>query len=223
VRGYPTSSNGASSMHLHWDPAPSPCLEVAATLEIVEAPVVRSLYFWALQASFLDHGRRVGGAHLGLQWYDRHPGGTAVNWGGYRDGGGELEGDGSLLPSATGNPNTRDYAWRPNVRYRLQISGDGDGLWTGSVTDLSTGVATVVRRLQGGGDALASPVVWSEVFARCDDPTVVVRWSELSPAPTSMRPTYQSRVEGGCANTRSERDGDTWLQHTNVVRQTQTG
>ncbi len=223
VRGYPTSSNGASSMHLHWDPAPPPCLEVAATLEVVEPPVVRSLYFWALQASFVDRGRRVGGAHLGLQWYDRHPGSTAVNWGGYRDGAGELDGEASLLPSATGNPNTRDYAWRPNTRYRLRIAGDGDGWWTGSITDLSSGAETIVRRLHGGGDALASPVVWSEVFARCDDPSVVVRWSELSPAPQSLRPTYQSHVDGGCANTSSSRDRDGWVQRTNVERQTQTG
>jgi hypothetical protein len=210
-------------MHVHWHPAASPGLEVAATLEIVEPPVVPKLYFWALQVSFVDRGRRVGGAHLGLQWHDRHPGGTAVNWGGYRDGAGELDGEASLLPSATGNPNTRDYTWRPGVAYRLRVSGTGDGWWTGSVTDLSTGVETVVRRLRVGGSALASPVVWSEVFARCDDPSVVVRWSDLSPAPLSTRLTYQSHADGGCANTRSEPDGDAWYQRTNVDRQTQTG
>ena len=223
VRGYPTSSNRASSMHLHWDPTPAPALEVAATLEIVEPPTVAELYFWALQASFLDRGRRVGGAHLGLQWYARHPGGTAVNWGGYRDGAGELDGEPSALPSATGNPNTRDFTWHAHTPYRLRISGDGDGWWTGSVTDLTSGVETVVRRLHGGGDALASPVVWSEVFARCDDPSVVVRWSDLSPPPASLQPTYQSHVDGGCANTQSRRDGDGWVQVTNVARQTQTG
>jgi hypothetical protein len=221
--GYPTSSNRASSMHLHWDPAPSPVREVTATLEIVEAPMVDELYFWALQVSFVERGRRVGAAHLGLQWYRLHPGGTAVNWGGYRDGAGELDGDESALPSATGNPNTRDYAWRPRTPYRLRITGDGDGWWTGSVTDVVRGEETVVRRLRGGGDALASPVVWSEVFARCDDPSVVVRWSDLSPAPPALRPTYQSHQDGGCANTRSSRDGDTWIQRTNVRRQTQTG
>src|SRR5690349_12962684 len=88
--GFPTSSNRASSMHLWWTPAPPPATEVSVVLEIVEPPAVPHLYFWALQASFVDRGRRIGGAHLGLQWYDRHPGGTAVNWGGYRDGGGEL-------------------------------------------------------------------------------------------------------------------------------------
>ena len=216
--GFPTSPNRASSMHLHWDPPPAPALEVSAVLEIVEPPVVPHLYFWALQASFVDRGRRYGGAHLGLQWYDRHPGSTAVNWGGYRDGAGELEGEASRLPSATGNPNTRDYAWRPRTPYRLRIHGTGDGWWTGEVTDLTTDETTVVRRLHGGGTALANPIVWSEVFARCDDPTVTVRWSQLDPAPMTLRTTYQSHEDGGCANTQSLRDGDGWLQRTSVER-----
>jgi hypothetical protein len=217
--GFPTSSNRASSMHLHWDPAPRPVDRVSAVLEVVEAPVVPHLYFWALQASFVDDaGRRVGGAHLGLQWYDRHPGSTAVNWGGYRDGAGELEGETSPLPSATGNPNTRDFPWVPQREYRLTIDGDGDGWWRGSVTDLATGETTVVRRLHGGGTRLANPVVWSEVFARCDDPTVTIRWSQLEPASSALRPTYQSHADGGCANSRSSRDGDGWLQRTNVER-----
>ena len=218
TRGFPTSSNRASSLHLVWDPPPAPLLEVSAVLEVVEPPIVPHLYFWALQASFVDRGRRVGGAHLGLQWYDRHPGSTAVNWGGYRDGAGELDGEASPLPSATGNPNTRDYPWMPRRPYRLRIAGDGDGWWTGEVTDLATGEVTVVRRLHGGGTALASPVVWSEVFARCDDPRVTVRWSQLSPPPATLRVSYQSHVDGGCANTDSRRDGDAWLQITNTTR-----
>jgi len=218
VRGYPTSSNRASSLHLRWDPPPHTLREVAVTLEVVEPPFVDELYFWALQASFVDRGRHVGAAHLGLQWYGRHPGSTAVNWGGYRDGAGELDGEVSALPSSTGNPNTRDYAWRPRTPYRLRIHGTGDGWWTGEVTDLSTDETTVVRRLNGGGTALASPVVWSEVFARCDDPSVVVRWSQLSPPATTMRTTYQSHEDGGCANTRSIADGDGWLQVTNQTR-----
>lgn len=217
--GFPTSSNRASSLHLHWDPPPAPTTCVSAVLEVVDPPAVRHLYFWALQASFVDErGRRIGGAHLGLQWYDRHPGGTAVNWGGYRDGAGELDGEASPLPSAAGNPNTRDFAWVPRREYRLTIDGDGDGWWRGAVTDLVTGESTIVRRLLGGGTHLASPVVWSEVFARCDDPTVTVRWSQLDPAPFAMRTTYQSHVDGGCANTRSSPDGDGWLQQTNVSR-----
>lgn len=225
IRGYPTSSNGASSLHLAWD-APA-AREVSAVLEIVHPPTVDDLYFWALQASFVDRGRRVGGAHLGLQWYSRHPGSTAVNWGGYRDGASlrgsnvsrELAGEPSPLPSATGNPNTRDFPWHPNRRYRLRIHGEGDGWWTGEVTDLTTDVTTVVRRLDGGGTALASPVVWSEVFARCDAPSTTVRWSDLSPRPaTKLRQSYQSHVDGGCANTASIPDGNGWLQVTNQTR-----
>ena len=223
VHGYPTSSNRASSMHLRWDPSPPPLLEVAVTLEIVEPPVVDELYFWALQASFLDRGRHIGAAHLGLQWFSLHPGNTAVNWGGYRDGAGELEGEVSTLSSAPGNANTRDFAWQPRTPYRLHISGDGDGWWTGSVTDLATDATTVVRRLRGGGDALANPMVWSEVFARCDDPSVVVRWSDLSPTPARLQPSYQTHENGGCANTTSRREGDAYLQITNTDRQTQWG
>jgi hypothetical protein len=206
-------------MHLRWDPPPISLLEVAVTLEVVEPPAVDELYFWALQASFLDGGRHIGAAHLGLQWHPQHPGSTAVNWGGYRDDAGELDGDPSSLPSAVGNPNTRDFPWRPRTPYRLRISGDGDGWWTGSVTELVTDETTVVRRLRGSGDALANPMVWSEVFARCDDPRVVVRWSDLSPSPVHVRASYQTHEDGGCANTVSIRDGDAYLQITNANRQ----
>lgn len=208
-------------MHLRWDPSPNSRHEVAVTLEIVEPPVVDELYFWALQASFVDDGRQIGAGHLGLQWYSQHPGGTAVNWGGYRDGGGELEGEPSTLPSATHNVNTRDFAWRPRTPYRLRIDGDGDGWWTGSVTDLTTQEATVVRRLHGGGSALANPIVWCEVFARCDDPRVVVRWSDFSPQPVRLSPSYQTHEAGGCANTTSRREGDAYLQITNSDRDAQ--
>ena len=131
----------------------------------------------------------------------------------------ELDGDESTLPSAPGNPNTRDFAWLPRTPYRLRISGDGDGWWEGSVTDLRTEETTVVRRLRGGGDALANPMVWSEVFARCDAPTVVVRWSDFSPRPEQLRSSYQSHADGGCTNTTSRREGDAYLQITNTDRQ----
>jgi hypothetical protein len=219
VQGYPTSSNGASSMHLRWEPAPPPCHEVAVSLEILEPPTVDELYFWALQVSFSERGRHLGGAHLGLQWYSLHPGSTAVNWGGYRDGAGELDGEPSRLPSTPGNPNTRDFTWHPRRPYRLRISGDGDGWWTGSVTDLTTGQLTVVRRLHGGGDALTNPVVWSEVFAPCDAPTTRVRWSALSPPPDGLRVTYQSHRDGGCANSDvAVDDGGGVVQITSTAR-----
>jgi len=211
--GFPTSANGASSMHLWWHP--SPTVERAAVdLEVVVPPAVDHLYFWALQASFTDgSGRRYGGAHLGLQWHPAHPGRTAVNWGGYAPAGGELDGSVSPFPSATGNPNTRDLPWEPGRPYRLAVRRDADG-WVGTVDGVE------VRTLHAGGDRLAGLVVWSEVFARCDDPSVTVRWSGFDPVPAGLRATYQSTADGGCANTTALPGG---LQVTNHDRQVVDG
>src|SRR4051794_30570994 len=69
TKGFPASSNGASSMHLEWDGAPVATREVSAVLEVLDAPSVQQLYFWALQVAFVDRaGHPVGEAHLGLQW-----------------------------------------------------------------------------------------------------------------------------------------------------------
>src|ERR1700710_3128770 len=79
--------NGVSSFHLWWQglEGGAPLVEVAATLEVLRAPTANRLYFWALQASFLSSTGSHGAAHIGLQWNPRHPGSTAVNWGGYAD------------------------------------------------------------------------------------------------------------------------------------------
>ena len=69
---------------------------------------------------------RAGGAHFGLQWHPDHPGGTAVNWGGYDRSGSILPGSASDLPSALHNDNTRDLAWVPRRPYRLRISRSTD-------------------------------------------------------------------------------------------------
>ena len=186
ITGEPASSNGASSFHLWWDlPYGELLSEVSATLEIIEPPTVDRLYFWALQASFVKPGG--GGAHLGLQHHPRFPGQTAANWGGYRQpgSGAHLEGTVSPLPSALGNPNTRDFPWIPHRPYRLTIGRSPDlgpaGLfsWRGTIEDLHTGDVTVVRDLFSRGEYLRGPVVWTESFARCDHPPVAVRWSDL--------------------------------------------
>jgi len=90
----------------------------------------------------------------------------------------------SALLSALGNPHTRDLAWSPGTPYRLTIEPSPDGppaglaAWRGSVTDLSTGTRTVVRDLYPMGDRILGVTMWSEVFARCDHPSVAVRWSD---------------------------------------------
>ena len=229
VTGRPTSANGASSFHLTWLLGPGdPLVEVSAVLEVLVPPAVPSLYFWALQVSFAGGGAGGGGAHVGLQWNDRHPGRGAVNWGGYAPGGGLLRGGASGLPSAPDDPNTRDYPWQPQRPYRLRVSASPGlpGHWQGEVTDLVSGAATVIRHLEGGGDRLESPVVWSEVFARCEDPSVSVRWSGLEGrtaagervVPHGLSVNYQARVAGGCDNTTVLVDGLGVMQTTNAER-----
>lgn len=248
VRGSPTSSNGASSFHLGWNVAGRAC-GASVDLEILRAPVVDRLYFWAMQVDFADSDSRpAGGAHLGLQWHPAHPGSRAVNWGGYAHGGGELVGSSSVLRSATGNPNTRDLHWTEGHTYRLTVARVGaagsparQGMpapqgtiaWRGSVSDLTTGDSVVVRDLWVPAGWIERVTMWSEVFARCDDPTVAVRWSRprvldehgVGVAPRGVRVDYQSHAAGGCANTDSspDPDGVGILQRTATARTTPRG
>ena len=232
VRGRPTSANGASSFHLWWHPDPPPARMVSVDLEILHPPATPDLVFWALQVSFVQGSRRTGGAHVGLQWHRPHPGGTAVNWGGYRDGGGELNGTESSLPSATANPNTRDYPWLPNRVYTLVVEpGHALGWWRASIIDRATGVREAIRELDGGGTMLVAPVVWSEVFAPCDAPSCVVRWSNprlVEPAGSAWEPSgflvgYQTVANGGCSNTDVDVDGTGAIQRTSTERRTTAG
>jgi hypothetical protein len=222
--GPPPSPNGASSLHLFWMLA-GEVVEVRATLEVLEPPTVDRLFFWALQASFSDRGRITGGAHLGLQHHPAYPGGGAVNWGGYAAGGRELTGSASALPSVLGNPNTRDLAWRPRTAYGLRIHRSPQRGWRGTVVDPAAG-PVAVRDLWVDGDALVSPVVWSEVFADCDHPAAAVRWSGLvgidadggEVRPSGLRVNYQAHDAGGCANTVSAPDGVGIVQRTATTR-----
>lgn len=221
--GYPTSANRASSFHLWWHPStPADTIEVG--LEVLDVPAVEDLYFWAVQISFLSGGQPMGGAHLGLQWNRRHLGSTAVNWGGYSTKGSLLAGTPSSLPSTPGDPHTRDFPWTTGTVYRLRVQpGATEGWWRGSVLDESTGEVTTIRELHGGGDLLGAPVVWSEVFAKCDDPSVKVRWSRPESVvgssrmtPEAYRVSFQPVERGGCSNT------DVWLDGSGVVQATST-
>ncbi|HSG79619.1 MAG TPA: hypothetical protein VLD62_08570 [Acidimicrobiia bacterium] len=237
--GRPTSANGASSFHLVWDVAQTPLVEVEATLEVLVLPAVKSLYFWALQVSFASQRRLKGGAHVGLQFNQRHPGSTAVNWGGYGaadTGGAILSGSMSSLASTPNDPNTRDFDWRAGHRYRLRVARspvvlESGHAWRGSVTDLETGQVTVVRDLHTQGDHLVAPMVWSEVFARCEAPSVSVRWSDLRGVdpggavvvPRTVRVNYQTREDGGCDNTTVAVDELGIVQTTATPRQIPQG
>jgi hypothetical protein len=222
LTGQPSSANGASSFHLWWQvPAGPPIAEVGVTFRVETAPAVRALYFWALQVSFLGAaGRNLGGAHTGLQWHPAVPEG-AVNWGGYDATGGELPGTDSTLP-AVDSVNTRAWAWRPGEAYRIRVWSPGPARWRSQVTELATGRQAIIRDLMVDANALTSPVVWAEVFARCDDPPTVARWSDFTvigddgttAAPSALRVTYQPSAAGGCDNTVAWTDAGEAVQAT---------
>jgi hypothetical protein len=222
--GYPTSANRASSFHLHWalPSGTGPIVAAGVQLLVEEAPPVPDLYFWAMQASFVGSGGRPhGGAHLGLQWNRRHPGNLAANWGGYAPSGKILDGSPSPLPSTPKDPNTRDFPWEPGRLHTLRVARDPyDEGWVGTIDGVR------IRTLQTGGDHLDGLMVWSEVFARCDAPTVRVRWSGFRAetadgqvvAPTALSVNYQRREAGGCDNTTVVAADDGIWQLTNSER-----
>jgi len=236
--GEPKSANGASSLHLAWEIPHVPLIEVSAVLEVLQPPAVRRLYFWALQVSFATDRTLRGGAHLGLQWNPRFPATTAANWGGYApaDVGGLLKGSPSPLPSARNDPNTRDFRWEPGRRSLLRVAPSPEApaevhAWRGTITDLGSGGETVVRDLYTEGAFLAAPVVWTEGFARCEQPGVAARWSDLRAVdgsgtvirPSRVRVNYQSRADGGCDNTSVIPDELGIVQATAVQRQVPQG
>jgi len=234
--GEPRSANGASSLHLVWEIPQNPLIEVSATLEVLQPPSVGRLYFFALQVSFATERSLRGGAHLGLQWNPKFPGSTAANWGGYEPGGGLLSGAPSSLPSSRNDPNTRDFPWREGRRYRLRVAPFPDApgdlhAWRGTITDLEDGRETVVRDLHAKGAHLIAPIVWTEAFARCEHPSVAVRWSDLRAVnesgaeirPARVRVNYQARAEGGCDNTSVVVDELGLVQATATQRQLPQG
>ena len=236
MAGEPTSSNGASSFHLHWELAPIPLLECSAVLEVLVPPSVPRLYFWALQVDFAAADRLCGSAHLGLQWNRRHPGSTAANWGGYRPDGSQLGGSDPALPAIGRDMNTVAFPWVAGHRYELRIARRGPGpkgghAWAGSVTDLESGEEQTVRDLHSAGEHLLRPVVWSEVFARCEHPTVAVRWSSLRAVtadgnlvrPAGVRVGYQAEAAGGCSNTTAGVDQIGVMQITDAARRVPRG
>jgi hypothetical protein len=200
------------------------------TLTVLEPPVTPELYFWALQVAFLEGDQRAGAGHLGLQHHPQYPGSKAANWGGYDQNGSELAGR-LFLPSSLGNPNTCDFDWTAGTSYRLRVEPAPLSGWRGSITDLSTNSEVALRDLDGRGSALASPMVWSEVFADCGSPSTAVRWNDPTVETmsgrliqvSSARVNYQSEMDGGCSNTTVAGFDSGVIQRTATQRVVPTG
>lgn len=177
---------------------------MSASLVVVQPPVVRDLFFWALQVTFDDGS----GAHVGLQRLS--DGSHAANWGGYvPDGRMELEG--------RPGPNTQRFDWVVGRSYELRVAPSGPGLWRG-VVEGEDGSTWSRELVVPGTSSLRSPMVWSEVFARCDHPSTRVRWSSLRADDADVQRVRTSYQANGCANTNSFADGDGFVQATGTRR-----
>ncbi len=213
-------------MHAFWQVPSVPLVEVRATFEVVTPPASPWLYFWALQASFQRGNQPMGAGHFGLQHHPDYPNNGALNWGGYRHGGGELAGSTSSLGSAVGNVNTSTFRWEAGQKYQYRIARSPQQGWRGSLIDLRSGSETVVRDLWVDATHLSSPMVWSEVFAPCDAPSVEVAWSDLHGFDhrgqrvdaTAVRINYQTEADGGCSNTSVSSRAGAVVQTTNQQR-----
>lgn len=231
--GPPQSSNGAASQHAWWATADTPFCELSVDFAVESSPAVSALYFWALSVDFVEAGIGIiGGGHTGLQYFPAYPGNGAVNWGGYSNAtGNELPGGPLTNPSAVGNVNTMNYSWVAGRTYRYRIFESPvlnvPKAWRATITDLTTGVETVIRDLYGGGDWMASPAVWTESFADCDAPPVCSQFTNLQGVdcetsepvtPSAYLLTYQSCADGGCSNTDTSPAVGGVRQCTNTTR-----
>jgi len=247
--GLGRSANGASSFHLAWEmplaTRATRLVEVSGVLEVLVPPRVQALYFWALQVDLGDAQGVWGTGHTGLQWNPRYPGNAAINWGGYASamrGGAVLPGTPSAMPGFSDDPNTLAYAWLPGRPYRLRVfpSAENPNAWRAEVTDLMPGSVQTIRELTpppghpslANEGYLARPVVWSEVFAGCEAPSVTVRWSGLQAVdehgrvvrPEAVRVNYQAPEAGGCSNTSVAMDeAGGLMQVTSVPRLVEQG
>lgn len=194
--------------------------EAAVTLRVLEEPTVDELYFWAMQVNWYDEEfNLMGGGHVGLQF---HPdfvssGKHAVNWGGYDADNNLLSGTESSLPSDTLNDNTRNFDWQVGKAYRLKVFSIGDDFWRATINGF------VIRDLYVPGATFMVPeYLWSEVFADCDDPSVLVEWS--FPTVTDAVETFPIETgtlnyqDPGCDNTNTYGDNGRVYQQTNTTR-----
>ena len=132
----------------------------------------------------------------------------------------------TAVTAVDGNANTRLFAWEPGVAHRLRVHRSPTGYgWRASVDEV------VVRDLFAGGEHVTGLMVWSEVFAACDDPSVVVRWSRFAAVdeagtavvPSAVAVTYQAFGDGGCTNTDVSADDVGVRQVTGVPRRAPHG
>ncbi len=232
--GFPTSSNGASSMRvLGWPGGQSlrfRSASVVITPDVAGANALLAqpmpdLQFMAMQVSFYrsSDNAYLGGAHAGIQINQNYPNNKAVNW-----GGGNLSGPvystNSDFANSGGDLGSWDGAWIPGVANVIVITeGAAPGVWDAFIATV-TGppVFEKIGELNiPGSDIMGDLVLFYESFSECEqDPMSVRYWSlEIDindgnggqPYGTAytgeMIANYQSYDNGGCTNTNIREDG----------------
>lgn len=202
----------ASSFHLYWNNLPVTAFNEASVIfRAIQKPALTAdLVYHAMQVSFRQvDGTTRGGAHTGLQssYTNNNVTKTSVNWGGYDDivgAGATFRGSFPTLPVQGTNYTSPLFAWYPDRDYQFRVfkspkqnylaaeltaGGDqvaGEIAWRATVTDLSTGVVTIIRDLLVPNcntvSGMNAPVMWSEDFNTLSAPVATepwdIRWSE---------------------------------------------
>lgn len=244
--GYPTSRNGASSLHLLLPlsteqmfpilPTEQMFTEISVTLKIEKEPQVNDIYFWAISADFYDESLRVGMGHLGLYLGDTtardtsyFPYSHGTQWTGYK-----YPTDAPYRITSFPDDNNVDYSWKQGGAYRLTIkrTSDNPKVWSGYVSDLNNSKTILIGTLNTGGTLMGGVVgVWSEIFAQCNSPSTSVTWSDFegitedgtSVKINAFRVNYPKHYSGGCTNTNSELINSEIRQTTNIERKVKQG
>ena len=182
-----------------WYAWPKPTATVAVTMKVTVDPGIASSYYWS--HFFQLEGNRAGTGnerqlYMGLQ--TTGGGKRAVifsAWNAVEAGPGceAFGGEGA------GYKCFRAYDWTAGHGYRFEARAIGNDWWRGTVTNTTTGVATVIGQLRmpvGAGRAITS-VLFDEIYrevASCAAITPAsVTFSELTGA-DGMKPRYGSTV-----------------------------
>ena len=218
-----------SGFHLWWKGVPSnePIVACSVVLEVVQPPTVAALYFWALQASFLDAHRPVlrRGPHR-APVEPPPPGQPGGELGWLRAGGRRHLHPGRQRLTAARHPRGPEH---PHVRVarrdpvplhdpsrhrRVGVDGDRSGRPAPEVT---------VRELYAAGDRLGGFVMWSELFCRGDDPPTRCGGRSRRPSPRPVADRAAAALHATFPDGPEWRDLDVVVDGVGVQQVTTTG
>jgi len=173
-----------------WYAWPKPTAKVAVTMEVTIDPGLASSYYWS--HFFVLEGTRDGEgterqAYMGLQTSGGAERAVIFSaWNAIEAG----RGCETFGGEGVGYKCHRAYAWKAGHAYRFEATAIGNDWWRGTVTDATTGAATVIGLLRmpaGAGRAVTS-VLFDEYYREVESCTAM--------APASITFTGLSGADG---------------------------